>query len=321
MGRRSKTQALTVWMNGIPVGTWVIKPQGGNEFTYDSKWIQSSAGRPLSLSMPLRLEAYKDERVRSYFDNLLPDSDSIRKRIQERFSISSTGAFDLLAEIGRDCVGAIQLLPVGQEPGEIHRIEGTSVIDDEIERLLDDAISSGRYRQGENDFRISIAGAQEKTALLKHQGQWMKPHGATPTTHIFKLPIGRAGDSGIDMATSVENEWLCSKIVQAYSIDVASCEMLAFGKKRVLAVERFDRKLSNDKTWIMRLPQEDFCQATGTAPGKKYENERGPGIEKIMNILLGSKTPQVDRENFFRTQVVFWMLCAIDGHAKYRVGR
>jgi serine/threonine-protein kinase HipA len=303
-------------MNGIPVGTWVINPQGGNEFTYEREWINSSAGRPLSLSMPLRLEPYKDERVRNYFDNLLPDSESIRKRIQDRFATSSTGAFDLLAEIGLDCVGAIQLLPVGQEPGEIRRIEGTPVSNDEIQRLLDDTISSGRYRHDEEDFRISIAGAQEKTALLKHQGQWMRPHGATPTTHILKLPIRRAGDSGIDMSSSIENEWLCSQLIQAYGINVASSEILNFGNRKVLAVKRFDRKISNDQTWIMRLPQEDFCQATGTSPGKKYENEGGPGIEKIMSILLGSKKPQVDRESFFRTLVIFWMLCAIDGHAK-----
>src|ERR1017187_4032420 len=130
MGRPSKTHALAIWMNGIHVGTWVVKPHGGHEFSYNKEWIQSSVARPLSLSMPLRLDAYKDECVRAYFDNLLPDSEDIRKRIQGKFCTSTTKPFDLLAEIGRDCVGAIQILPDGHAPGDIHLIEGIPVSDD-----------------------------------------------------------------------------------------------------------------------------------------------------------------------------------------------
>ena len=264
--------------------------------------------------MPLRSEAYKDDRVSAFFDNLLPDSDQIRRRIQSRFGTASSGPFDLLREIGRDCVGAIQLLPEGQDPGDVRYINGVPIDEDEVEQLLDDAVSLGRH--DEEDFRISIAGAQEKTALLKYQGQWLKPHGATPTTHIFKLPIGQAGQTGIDMTTSVENEWLCTQIIRSYGIPVANCEMMQFGSRKALVVERFDRKFSQDGSWIMRLPQEDFCQATGTPPSKKYENDGGPGISRIMTILLGSQNPEADREDFFRTQIAFWLLCGIDGHAK-----
>ena len=89
-----------------------------------------------------------------------------------------------------------------------------------------------------------------------------------------------------------------------------------FNDKKVLVVERFDRKLSTDGKWIMRLPQEDFCQATGTPSSRKYESDGGPGMQSIMRILLGSTTSAEDRLDFFKTQVLFWMLCAIDGHAK-----
>lgn len=169
--------------------------------------------------------------------------------------------------------------------------------------------------EDDDRFRISLAGAQEKTALLWRNEQWHLPHGATPTTHIFKLPLG-ANRQGIDLTTSVENEWLCAQIVQAYGDEVPPCRMDSFGPHKVLIVERFDRKLSSDGTWWLRLPQEDLCQATGTPPGLKYENEGGPGIRKIMDLLLGSVSSQEDRRSFLRTQVVFWLLAAIDGHAK-----
>jgi serine/threonine-protein kinase HipA len=303
-------------MNGISVGVWTVGSTGVNEFTYDKEWLSLSTSRPLSLSMPMRSEAYKDDRVRAFFDNLLPDNDQIRQRIQERFGTSSSSPFDLLTEIGRDCVGAIQLLPDGDLPGNVRTITGVAVNDEEIEQLLGNAISLGRQNQDDEDFRISIAGAQEKTALLRYQGQWLKPHDATPTTHIFKLPTGQPGQPGIDLTTSVENEWLCEQIMRGYGIEASRSEIMEFGARKVLVVERFDRRFSEDKSWILRLPQEDFCQATGTPPGKKYENDGGPGINKIMSILLGSKNADQDRLDFFKTQIAFWMLCAIDGHAK-----
>jgi serine/threonine-protein kinase HipA len=121
---------------------------------------------------------------------------------------------------------------------------------------------------------------------------------------------------GIDLRTSVENEWLCAQILSAYGVPTANCSMAQFGGQKALIVERFDRRLASDKTWIVRLPQEDLCQATGVAPTQKYQSEGGPGIEAIMNLLLGSEIAEDDRKDFFRTQMLFWMLCAIDGHAK-----
>jgi len=143
----------------------------------------------------------------------------------------------------------------------------------------------------------------------------MLPTGTTPSTHILKLPI-RSGGNGIDLSTSIENEWLCAQILAAYGIPVSDIEMGSFGDQRVLVVKRFDRRFSRDGGWIARLPQEDFCQATGTAGDHKYEADGGPGIQRIMDVLLGSSQAEQDRRDFFRTQILFWMLCAIDGHAK-----
>jgi len=187
----------------------------------------------------------------------------------------------------------------------------------EVAHLLSRSLGEPlEQEQGQNDeFRISLAGAQEKTALLYRNGIWQRPTQTTPTTHILKLPLG-VSHQGIDLSTSVENEWLCSQIVKAYGIPVANCRIETFDDYKVLVVERFDRRLASEGNWYLRLPQEDFCQATATSPGLKYECDGGPGISKIMELLLGSEQAEQDRRDFMRTQLVFWLLAAIDGHAK-----
>ncbi|MBX3745519.1 MAG: HipA domain-containing protein [Verrucomicrobiae bacterium] len=304
-------------MNGEKVGLWHAGGQNGHPFIYEDSWRQSEHARPISLSMPLRVsrEPYR-KGVEAFFDNLLPDNRSIRERIQHRYRTRSARAFDLLAEIGRDCVGALQLLPEEAEPAGIRSIHGQRLsrkqVADELSRCLGQASAA----PGQDDeFRISLAGAQEKTALLWHDGAWHRPTGATPTTHILKLPIGPA-PMGINLSTSVENEWLCGRILSAFGIPVADSRMERFGEYRVLVIERFDRRPAQDRSWWMRLPQEDLCQATATPPACKYESDGGPGILPIMELLRGSNQPIADREDFLRTQLVFWLLAAIDGHAK-----
>lgn len=305
-------------MNGERVGNWTLQSNGIQQFAYDPSWLESPVARPISLSLLLRREPHKSAAVAAYFDNLLPDSQPIRERLQQRFRTESANAFDLLTEIGRDCVGALQLLPEDKSPGNLKRIRGEPLTERDVEQQLASAIGKAWRSTEDTDndaFRVSLAGAQEKTALLWHGTKWHQPAGATPTTHILKLPIG-LGNRGIDLTTSVENEWLCAEIVRAYGISTAKCQIRHFGRYKVLVVERFDRKLADDGKWWIRLPQEDLCQATGTPPDLKYENDGGPGIRRIMELLLGSDTAEADRRDFMRTQLIFWLLCAIDGHAK-----
>jgi serine/threonine-protein kinase HipA len=172
-------------------------------------------------------------------------------------------------------------------------------------------------REFNDCLRLSIAGAQEKTALLWHEGQWLIPHGSTPTTHIFKLPLGHIGiDRRLDLSSSVENEWLCLRILQAYGLNVPKAAMLRFEDQKVLVVERFDRELHKSARWWLRLPQEDFCQVTATPSLLKYESEGGPGMARIANYLQSSQHAERDLADFFKVQVLFWMLAATDGHAK-----
>ena len=317
MGRRRKSRSLSVWMNGEQVGDWRLATTG-QEFLYAETWLSSPAARPISLSLPLRpsRQPYR-AGVEAFFENLLPDNRQIRERIQRRFSTRSVGAFDLLQEIGRDCVGAMQFMPEDEPPPGIRQITGARLTATGVEQLLSGTLAS-TFREGEADedaFRISLAGAQEKTALLWLKGAWLRPTHATPTTHILKLPMG-INSQGIDLSTSIENEWLCAQIAQQYGIAVAKCRMETFGQYKTLVVERFDRRLAPDRTWYLRLPQEDLCQATATPPASKYESDGGPGIGAVMDLLLGSERAVEDRRDFMRTQLVFWMLAAIDGHAK-----
>lgn len=318
MARPSKTRTLHGWMNGEYVGEWLSPAGRPQEFVYAREWLASRSARPLSLSMPLTEgAAYKGAVVERYFENLLPESGTIRQRIVQHVGAQSDGAFDLLEKIGRDCVGALQLTVDQDQAPDVRTINASPISDDEIEQLLLKTSGTATFGAAEvdDDFRLSIAGAQEKTALLFHESRWCRPHGATPSTHILKLPLGML-PSGVDLRTSVENEWLCAQILTGYGVPIAKCAMAQFGSQKALVVERFDRRLSADRAWIIRLPQEDFCQALGVAPTQKYQTDGGPGIEAIMNTLLGSEVAEEDRRDFFRTQILFWMLCAIDGHAK-----
>lgn len=319
MGRRAKTQRLNIWMNGIPVGYWETTRQG-ERLAYFDEWLTDEQSRPLSLSLPFLPgnTPYQGYVVTDYFDNLLPDNDAIRRRLAQRHQAGGTDAFQLLAKLGRDCVGAIQLLPEDEAPSDVYEINGEALNTAGVAQRLRNTTSAQALGQHDHDedLRLSIAGAQEKTALLRHEGQWLLPHGSTPTTHIFKLPLGMVGHMQADMRTSVENEWLCSKIMAAYEIPIARCEIEHFEDQKALVVERFDRTPSSDGSWIIRLPQEDMCQATGTSPLHKYQSDGGPGIARIMELLLGSDDAGQDRNNFFKTQIIFWVLAATDGHCK-----
>lgn len=321
MARRTKTQTLALWANGTHVGRWTVNANGDMELEYDPSWRKAPQGRPLSLSLPFGFgdEPLKGPAVQHYFDNLLPDSPTMLKRLAERFRTGSVETFDLLQAIGRDCVGALQLMPEHASPVGHDRIEGVPVDDAAIERHLLQVVSPGRLGAAsdpDDDFRISLAGAQEKDAFLRWNGVWMKPRGATPTTHIFKMPLGLVGGRQADFTTSVDNEWLCLKLLGAYGLPVPSAEIAQFGRQRVLVVERFDRITAPDGQHLLRLVQEDFCQATGTSPLLKYESEGGPGLQSLFNLLQQSVDAERDLRTLMAAQVLFWMLRAPDGHAK-----
>ncbi len=320
MSRSASMRRLVLSMNGERVGTWSVV-QGKDMLQYEDSWLQSPQARPLSLTLPFTPgnQPHRGDLVGAWFDNLLPDSLRLRERIAARFRTKGQGAFDLLAEVGRDSVGAIRLLPEDFVAEDVKTIQAQPVSEAEIAQLLRSTASMQPWQDDRlhaDDFRISLAGAQEKTALLKLNGEWMRPLGATPTTHILKLPLGLVGNMQMNKAASVENEWLCAQVIKAYGLPVADCAMAQFEDVKVLVVERFDRVWFADGSWLIRLPQEDMCQAMGYSRHMKYESDGGPGIDKILNFLDGSTNAEQDKVNFIKAQFLFWLLCASDGHAK-----
>ncbi|NYF20977.1 serine/threonine-protein kinase HipA [Xanthomonas sp. JAI131] len=321
MGRRSHGRSLSIWTNGVRVARWTLPARGEMELHYDADWVGADLGRPLSLSLPFNLQnlPLKGEKVFNYFDNLLPDSDAIRRRVAQRFTAPSTAPFDLLSAVGRDCVGAVQILGEDEVPQDVEGIDGVPLSEGDIERHLIETVSPhafAAHHDPDADFRISLAGAQEKTALLWWEGQWYAPRGATPTSHIFKLPMGLVGGRRADFSTSVDNEWLCLRLLKAYGLNVADARIARFGQQRVLVVERFDRRLAPNGQWLMRQPQEDFCQVAGCSPLRKYENEGGPGLTALFGTLRQSINAEADMKTLMAAQVLFWLLRAPDGHAK-----
>lgn len=311
---KKKTNTLNIFLNTILVGKLTKTSNGEISFNYDNDWIVN--GFEISRSLPLQEQAYRGEVVSRYFDNLLPDNEEIKALVATKFGAESTRSFDLLTAIGRDCVGALSFLPEGLEHPLDFELSYSPISDMEIGRRLKSLGSTSPLGMKEGDFRISIAGAQEKTAFLRLNGTWKEPHGLTPTTHILKTSIGALGVD-INFEDSIDNEWASLFLMKKMGLPVCNASIGDFDGKRVLIVERFDRKWREYKGQkiLLRVPQEDMCQALSISPYRKYQSEGGPGIVDIANFLMASKEPE-DRINFLKAILVFDLLYATDGHGK-----
>lgn len=306
---------LTVGMNNKRVGRLSLDEKGNLYFSYAKSWLSDKNSRPISLSLPLTHDTYTGDKVYNFFQNLLPDSDSILGRIRQRLSIVSSHPFAILKEIGADCIGALSLQREKVSDDDFFKIKKKFLNVKELGEILRNYQVRPLGMTSDLDFRISLAGAQEKTAFLRFQDKWAIPLGTTPSTHIFKLPIGKINYNGIDLSNSCENEWLCLKLLDFFDVPVVSADLDCFDGQKVLIVKRFDRIWSKNNK-LLRLPTEDFCQVFALSPDKKYETEGRVGIESIMNFLKASINAHNDRMHFFKSQILFWMLGAIDGHAK-----
>lgn len=318
--RREKT---AVWYDRTRVGTLVKATDGGISFAYDANWLAGDAAFPVASALPLTQQTWVGAPVIAAFDNLLPDAEGeLRAKIATRIGAAGKDVYSLLSVLGRDCVGALQFLPMDEMPSQQdmqYRIISEAEMVADLKNLASAPLAQG----DDDDFRISIAGAQEKTAYLRVAGAWAKPQGITPTSHIFKTPMGiLPGPDEIDLSESVENELFCMTLAQEIGLPVASVEKITLPDQVVLCVERFDRVWQGET--LKRLPQEDICQSLGYPSSMKYQKSGGPSVQQIMELLRESDEPILDRETFFRAQIFFFLIGASDGHAKnfsLRLGR
>ena len=318
-GRPRLQRTLGVWTNGHRVGRWSVGSQGGHALVYERAWIESAQGRPLSLSLPFAQSgrALRGAKVQSYFDHLLPAAPLARQRLQALCGVASAATFDLLAALGSDCAGAVQLLPDDVEPGDAQRVDGEPLGERELVRLLD-ALAAEPGTAPPPDVHVpavALGGVQAKTALLWHHGRWCLPRGGTPSTHILKLPLGARPGGAPAYNTSLENEWLCVRLLAEFGFELPVLRIETIGAHKVLVAERTDRRWVDDRWWA-RLPGEDMAQASGTPPHQVAEAAGGPGLTRLLELLRGSDEAARDRERLLAATVLMWMLAVPDVSAK-----
>lgn len=305
---------LVVVMGGRVAGV-VTQRAGLLELTYDDAWRDDPAATPLSSSLPLAARVHGDARVRPFLWGLLPDSDQVLERWARSYQVSPQNPFALLRHVGEDCAGAAQFV-------EPERVEAIIAGDGGVE-WLDDAGIADRIRTLRSDptawhaattGQFSLAGAQAKTALHHDPatGRWGDPWGAVPTTHIVKPAVTGFDDHDL-------NEHICLEAARVLGLRAAESGVTGFGDERAIVIERYDRARLPGRA-VVRVHQEDLCQALGVPPTRKYENEGGPMASDIAGVLRREVRPRSaadDAVQALTDALAFnWIVAGTDAHAK-----
>jgi serine/threonine-protein kinase HipA len=311
-GRPTSVRALDVWFNDQRVGRWSVHARTGHSFHYDDAWLRSPLARPLSWRLPLAggPRRHGGAAVSQFFEQLLPATPAQRLKLQLRTGTVDASAFELLRVLGRDCVGAVSLLPPDQSPGDMRQVEAEALDAKALGALLNDCLSPPDAPPRAAEWpRSVLPGRRPKLALLWHGGRWCLPRGATPTTHVLKLGLGALPVAEAPAGTSLDNEWLCARLLAAYGFEVAPVRLETVAGHRVLISERFDRRWI-DRCWWARLPAYSFQQAA--APARRADVAAPMTLARMLELLRAAERPAQDRERLFMAIVLGWMLGATD---------
>lgn len=295
---------LIAYSYGQAVGSLKQSDSGSLSFQYFSGIDEKLQ---LSLAMPVRESPYPSKITKAFIEGLIPEGLGAREALGREFGVSPQNPFALLEHIGLDCAGAIQFFH--SQSLESSEVKSALVPcnDREIAQRLCNLANPGQSWILPHE-RWSLAGAQSKFALRQENGKWYEAQGAEPTTHIFKPGIHTLKDQAL-------NEHLCLKALGAVGMPVARTEYREFAGVPAIVIERYDR-LRLDNGQVLRLHQEDFCQATSTLPQNKYESHKGPNALKVIEVLRRGGASETEVEKFVQGLIGNYLLGAPDAHAK-----
>lgn len=295
---------LQAILYGQVIGTLTQGDGGQHTFAY----ADPDTRTPLSLSMPPRTEPYPHRLVEPFLEGLLPERESVRTTLGNAFGVSGRNPFALLEHIGLDCAGAVQFC-TDEQVDDVLAGKGSlepvlPSIADRLRALRADPTSWVVDRE-----HWSLAGAQSKFALRQHNG-WKQATGAEATSHIFKPGVEELRDQAL-------NEHICLTAARAIGLSAAQSEYKVWEDQPAIVITRYDR--ASGPTGLMRIHQEDLCQARSVYPRDKYESDGGPGALDIIATLRRAGHPATRDENVSRfvDGLTFnYLIGAPDAHAK-----
>lgn len=306
VGSAEVARELAVHLHGQPVG-WLSQDEHGDmAFRYGEAWLVAPDARPVSLSLPLRSEPFPHRECRGYFAGILPEGGA-REAVARAMGVSPRNDYALLEAIGGECAGAVSLLPPGDEPAG-GGSEPRELDDRELAELLRE-LPRRPLMAGRHGLRLSLAGAQDKLAVVVEEGRIALPNGDSPSTHILKVAI-----EGLE--ETLANEAFCLKLAARAGLEAARPTLCEAGGEGYLLVERYDRVRGEDGR-VEWLHQEDFCQALGVPPELKYQREGGPGVADCVSLLRrASGLPARDIPRFVDAVILHLLVGNADAHGK-----
>jgi serine/threonine-protein kinase HipA len=298
------TDALNVFYNSRPAGRLWLNDRREMNFQYSDQWISDPDAVPLSIRLPLRQESFDEGYARFFFANLLPEGD-VRTLIARKIGVSERNDFELLKALGGDCAGALSLWP--EEPPAAQDNDYVRLTDKDMEGMIS-RMAGSPLLTSRDDLRLSLAGAQQKLPVLYKDGELYLPRGNSPSSHILK-PSAPAFDF------LSENEVFCMALAKKTGLRVPDAQ-LKIGAFNYALIERYDRRKEPDGR-LIRLHQEDFCQALGCGDTQKYESEGGPGLKNCFDLLSEHSTqPALDKQNLVQWVIFNLLIGNCDAHAK-----
>ena len=299
------------------VGILARDNNGNASFTYDDAYVAIPVAIPISLALPLTEKPYGDQQTKSYFENLLQEGDSQTKRVRDREGLATGDFVGLLTYMGKDCPGALSVVPEGTPPVKVpgdFSADYDPFSESELQAIV---ISLRTYKTmpKESADPSPLAGVQSKFAFaILPNGQYAfpKPGSGAPTTHIIKVP-------GAENEKDARYEVEAMRLTKLVNRNTAEARLLSFAGIEVIELERFDRSI-NERGQVIRIHQEDFAQSLGLPVSLKYErngkDNRKFDAHSIGRILSQTETPALAREEFIAATLSDLMLGNIDGHAK-----